>query len=380
MADIGAVIDAGLVTRAVVCSVAAALVVLVPALRRGGPRWLLVAAATTAIYGAALPGMNAFHGAVFVFAVMVAGRTTGARDSRWSLSLAGIAVLSVLFLGVRHVGLDDWSFVVAGIAWRPLAIDMWMILRLVTFLWEFGATQDPPRLRSYALWSLFPFTIAGPLLRYVDFHAQLGAPATACAHRTRAWWVKVAGALARGAIGLGLAVLVHRVYGSRKLVLVPWVRMAFGFNAPAHAFYFTMSGYFALMEALGATWGVSLPRSFDKPFSRPNVSRFWATWNMTATSVFRDYLFYARWGMRRPNVYVNVIIVFVVVGVWHGLNLYWVLWGLLHGAAFCVYLVWRRVRGGERGTGRPIARAAATMLTYVFVCAAWAIPSRLLAR
>ena len=105
---------------------------------------------------------------------------------------------------------------------------------------------------------------------------------------------------------------------------------------------------------------------------------------MTATRVFRDYLFYARWGLQRPNVYVNTMLVFALVGLWHAANSYWLLWGTLHGVGFCVYLAFRRF-------GMPIRRrfawipdkvrsGLAIATTYVFVCACWVAPSLLIRR
>ena len=103
---------------------------------------------------------------------------------------------------------------------------------------------------------------------------------------------------------------------------------------------------------------------------------------MTATSVFRDYLFYNRWGRKTFNIYVNTLIVFTLVGLWHSMNWYWVLWGAIHGAGFCVYVWYRKHK--ERchltppqffhGQGRVLGAVA----TYLYVCAALVLPSQLI--
>ena len=148
-------------------------------------------------------------------------------------------------------------------------------------------------------------------------------------------------------------------------------------------FYLTYAGFFHLMQVLAVPAGFALPDSFRWPIGRQNVSEFWANWNMTATRVFRDYLFYNRWGGRRHHVFVNVMILFALVGLWHAANAYWLLWGLLHGALFCTYLFWRRYNTRLafiplRGTRA--ARVAAAVLTYVCVCACWYVPSKILQR
>jgi len=102
---------------------------------------------------------------------------------------------------------------------------------------------------------------------------------------------------------------------------------------------------------------------------------------MTATAVFRDFLFYNRWGLQSYNVYLNVMILFVLVGLWHAANAYWLLFGFLHGLLFCSFLLWRK-HGARIGhipfRGTSAARAAARGLTYICVCASWYLPSKIL--
>ena len=144
-------------------------------------------------------------------------------------------------------------------------------------------------------------------------------------------------------------------------------------------FYLTFAGYFDLMQTLARVMGTVVPDSFNWALGRENISQFWANWNMTATRVFRDYLFYSRWGLRRHDVHVNTLVLFTLVGLWHGANAYWILWGFLHGVMFCAFLAWRKW-GASRGraiTGTP-ADVASRVATYLGVCAAWYLPSKVL--
>ena len=63
------------------------------------------------------------------------------------------------------------------------------------------------------------------------------------------------------------------------------------------------------------------------------------------TSAFRDMLFFNRWGLAHPNLYLNTVVVFLAVGLWHAVNPYWILWGLIHGLGFCAFILWRKWRG-----------------------------------
>jgi D-alanyl-lipoteichoic acid acyltransferase DltB (MBOAT superfamily) len=154
---------------------------------------------------------------------------------------------------------------------------------------------------------------------------------------------------------------------AQVLLLGPW------------GFYMSFAGNCCLMEVFSRFWGIDLPRSFDRPFGRRNLSEFWNSWNTTATRVFREYVFMARWGLKRPIVGLNILIVFLICGAWHGLNAYWLLWGALHGIAFWGFLTFRRKTSTwEVRIPARLGRALSQALTYLFVCSCWYLPSKLL--
>jgi D-alanyl-lipoteichoic acid acyltransferase DltB (MBOAT superfamily) len=101
---------------------------------------------------------------------------------------------------------------------------------------------------------------------------------------------------------------------------------------------------------------------------------------MTMTSFFRDYLFFARWGLAQPNLYLNAMIVFVAMGVWHDLNWYWLIFGIYHGLGFCAYLWFQQIKKkhgfGKRMSAWPVVLVC-WLITYVFVCLSWLIPSKI---
>jgi D-alanyl-lipoteichoic acid acyltransferase DltB (MBOAT superfamily) len=147
------------------------------------------------------------------------------------------------------------------------------------------------------------------------------------------------------------------------------------FGTGPWGFYLLYAGYYGLSQQAGALGGLTLPVSFDRPFRSTNLSDFWARWNMSATAVFRDALFFNRWGLRVANLYLNTLLVFLAVGLWHAVNGYWALWGLMHGVGFCVFIAWKRWRGPR---ARPLPWPAGWALTYVFVCSCWLVPPQVL--
>jgi hypothetical protein len=356
----------------------ALLVAAIPRLRTPPVLLAIGLVSTAALYREAFPAYLALCAAVFLAATRFIAPRERPPASRWKLSLRAIVVLLLTFIAARGWMVDRYRGDVLGVRLAMYYLDMSMLLRLVNFLWETGAGRvRDPSLRTYALWSALPFTAFGPLLRFSDFDAQLArvsSPESTAGLGDANWWRRLALASAQ----LAGAVVVAAALGSSGarstgrilvdiFVLVPW------------SFYLLSAGSMTFMECLARSWGFTLPRSYDRPFVRPNISEFWAHWNMSATSLFRDYLFYNRWGRRTVNVYVNVIVLFFLVGVWHDGNPYWMPWGLLHGlgfAAFLLYKKWRATPAGQRAMELPRPLAIAT--TYVFVCGCWAAPPQIL--
>jgi hypothetical protein len=296
-----------------------------------------------------------------------------AKRSRWKLACLAMFLLAAGFFWLQ------WAITrpfLASAAPFLGPMILWNVIRLVSFFWEIGSGRSPlPSVRGFVVWLVYPFTLFGPVIRLSEFTPQLGG---LCPGRHRiapvAWLADVAIGVLQIAVGLVLlgmttALDSRGVAGRLAIVLVaaPW------------AFLFQAAGFFRAMEACSRTWNLTLPPSFNRPFGRPNISEFWANWNMTVTSVFRDYIFYNRWGRRRPNVYLNSLVLFVLVGAWHSANAYWVIWGAVHGIGFCIYLLYKQKTKSLHALFRGrLGRLAAIVVTYLFVVGAWALPPQLL--
>jgi len=335
------------------------------------------------LIGAAAYYRQAFAGFVVVSAIAYAtlcwiNRQTD-RTRRWRR--AGVVLF--LLIAVFTLGrVQNWEHVLVLSSPVPLtlySLDMWLVLRLVTLFWEVGAgSLQGPSLTAYIIWICLPFTLGGPILR----PSQL--PNVICINRSLwkslAWWMKITTGAAMLIVGLALG--AAQQFMSHRFSQAPlWNAATTALLYGPVGFYLTNAGYFHLMESLGQPAGFKLKESFNFPFGRENISIFWANWNMTATAVFRDYLFYNRWGLRTYNVYFNTLLVFTLVGLWHAANAYWILWGFLHGLLFCGFLIWRKY--GNRLSGIPlrgtsIAQMAARTFTYVSVCACWYLPSKII--
>ncbi|MGH7286357.1 MAG: MBOAT family O-acyltransferase [Polyangiaceae bacterium] len=302
---------------------------------------------------------------------------------RWDLSCVAMIIAALTFFIGRHRGWAQVHVSVSGYALIPFSLDMWLVLRIVSFFWEVGArrTEDVD-LGSFTSWIALPFTFAGPLIRYAAFKKQLTTTATTSASalttlRQMPWWRELGVALMHMAGGVIAAALMvglpstgsPLVHFAKKVgdifVFAPW------------SFYLGVGGALRFFECAAVLAGVALPPSFDKPFQQRNLSEFWKRWNMTVTNMLRDYLFYNRWGFRTPNAYVNTLVLFVAVGLWHSTDFFWFTWGLLHGIGFCIFL-WFHRRRGKPLLGPRLGKFLSIAVTYVFVCSCWAAPPKIL--
>jgi hypothetical protein len=348
------------------------LVAVVPRLASPAPRAVLGALAAAAFFGTAFPGFVLVAAAGYGLLRIV--HSTSQRSRRWRAALAAIVLLGVAFTAGRALGWGTLSADVGGQRWVLYALDMWLVLRLVTVSWEVGSRKVAmPSAAGYAAWVCLPLTLAGPLVRYSELPAAVAPDRSVLA--SRAWWSDLAQGGVKMIAGLALA-SAPPLFGPE----VPQARLINGLAVALLVgpvgFYLTYAGFFHVVQALGRAAGVPVPDSFNWALGRENIAAFWANWNMTATRVFRDYLFYARWGSSRHRPFLNTLILFTLVGLWHDVHPYWILWGFLHGCLFCAYVLWRRVAPAPRGTRA--GRIAAGAFTYVCVCACWYLPSKIL--
>ncbi len=369
----------------IICVVSGSLVSLLPFLRRPAGFLLLNLFGIVAAYRQSTLGFVLINGVVFLLALAIeraAAARDGKRKFRWRWSSVALLGLIGAFLIGRWLELEARGFSVAGTRWPLFSLDMWLLLRLVTFLWEFGSERiGRPSLLSFTIWTSMPFTILGPALRYSQFEPQLPWSQDKKANDlySKAWLLKLLAAAALVICGAALGHLHQTMYADGGEGLPLWARVFDAFGVSPWSFLLLWSGFYMLMECLALMWSVRLPPSFNRPFGRPNISEFWANWNMSATSVFRDYLFYARWGGRKPNAYLNTMIIFFLVGLWHGLNWYWVIFGLMHGVGFCCFIWYRQRRGLKRFEIAAIPfQLFGRAITYIFVCSCWIAPSRIL--
>lgn len=333
------------------------------------------------LIAAALWYQEAFVGFLLVSSIAYAAAyccsTQTLPSRRWSAACLGIFAVIAVFTAGRVLHWDRPYAVQPSVSIILYSLEMWAVLRLLTLFWEVGSgSVAMPSPAKYILWICMPFSLSGPLLRLSQFPAVIQCDRKLW--RSSDWWLEMLAAVAKLTAGIS--------FGAAQAIISNrwphfWANVLLTFVSGPLGFYLSTAGYFQLMEVLARPAGFQLPPSFNLPIGRQNIAEFWANWNMTATFMFRDYLFYNRWGMQTYNIYFNTILLFTLVGFWHAANPYWILWGFLHGVLFCSFLIWRKYKNVLEGVplrGTRTANLMARVLTYAAVCLCWYVPSKLL--
>ncbi|WP_029231918.1 MBOAT family O-acyltransferase [Butyrivibrio sp. VCB2006] len=208
-----------------------------------------------------------------------------------------------------------------------------------------GETKDYSFL-DYALFvSFFPQLVAGPIVLHSELIPQF---------KDKKNWSVNFDNLSEGLIlftrGLAKKILIADTFGNavdfgfskaalyatgenaltpREIMIV---MLAYTFQI-----YFDFSGYSDMATGLGRLFNFKIPMNFNSPYKALSVADFWKRWHMTLTRFLTNYIYIPLGGNRKGKVrtYINVMIVFLISGLWHGANWTFILWGVIHGLGQC---------------------------------------------
>ncbi len=177
---------------------------------------------------------------------------------------------------------------------------------------------------------MFPQLIAGPIVRYSDIAVQL---------KTREHSVSEAASGARRfVLGLAKKILLANLLGElvssfrASADLFPVLYYWLGAIAFTLQIYYDFSGYSDMAIGLGRIFGFRFPENFRYPYLSGSITEFWRRWHISLGSWFRDYLYIPLGGNRKGSArqLLNILLVWLATGLWHGAAWNFVLWGLLY--------------------------------------------------
>ena len=187
--------------------------------------------------------------------------------------------------------------------------------------------------------AMFPQLIAGPIVRYSDIAQQLE-------HRSHSTALAAEG-VRRFLIGLGKKILIANQLGElcsvfrasdEKSVLFYWLyAVAFALHI-----YFDFSGYSDMAIGLGKVFGFHFLENFNYPYMSASITEFWRRWHMSLGTWFRDYVYIPLGGNRvgRARQLLNILVVWMLTGFWHGAAWNFVVWGLMFAVLLIMEKLW----------------------------------------
>ncbi len=182
--------------------------------------------------------------------------------------------------------------------------------------------------------TMFPQLIAGPIVKYREVEKRL--------HHRRFSITEASAGMKRFCIGLAKKVLIANQAGelwvtvsamelSGMSVLTAWL----GVLAFAFQIYFDFSGYSDMAIGLGEMLGFRFPENFNYPYISASVTEFWRRWHISLGSWFREYVYIPLGGNRKglPRQLFNILVVWLLTGIWHGAGWNFLFWGLWFAVA-----------------------------------------------
>ncbi len=238
-----------------------------------------------------------------------------------------------------------------GVHWRlilPIGVSFY-VFQAVSYLVDVYRKDAVATARFFdfaAFIALFPQLIAGPILRFKDLAGQFAYRKHSLDLFLQGTTIFVIGLAKKVLLADTVAPLANLAFQTPDPILVvSWV----GAVAYMIQLYFDFSGYSDMAIGLGLMLGFHFMRNFDTPYISRSITEFWRRWHISLSVWLRDYLYIPLGGNRKgvARTYVNLMLVMLLGGLWHGANWTFVLWGLWHGS----WLAVERATDRAKGTG-----------------------------
>lgn len=310
----------------------------------GRPYWLLLGSLGFYFWGEPVYVLLMIAAIILTWAT---GFAAGTLRERGRQKLAGaVTVLGIALLLGSLIYFKYWEFLATSLKellhakWRiayialPIGISFYTF-QAMSYLWDVRrgtvqAIRNPCKLGAYI--AMFPQLIAGPIVRAGDIVSVLDAPQMSLAS---AWH-----GMLRFIRGLGKKVLLANALAAavENTGHLPADEMSAGLLwliTVCYAFqiYFDFSGYSDMAIGMGEMLGFRFPENFRFPYAAASVRDFWRRWHITLSTWLRDYVYIPLGGNRKGafRTGLNLMLVFLICGIWHGASWNFVLWGLWYG-------------------------------------------------
>ena len=250
----------------------------------------------------------------------------------------------------------------------PLGISFFTFTQIAFLVDAYRGEAREYSVVNYMLFvTYFPHLLAGPILHHKEMMPQfsnLKNYAKNYKNIAMGCFIFSLGLFKKVVIADGFALWANAGFdGGNNLNLAEaWITsLSYTFEL-----YFDFSGYTDMAIGLSLLFNIKLPVNFNSPYKAKDIQDFWRRWHMTLSRFLRDYLYIPLGGSRKGELrtYINLMITFILGGLWHGAGWTFVLWGFLHGLALVIHRVWKKL-------GLRMHSLLAWFLTFNFINITW---------
>lgn len=298
--------------------------------------------------------------------MMILSKTAGNVKASKAICLACIAIQTAVLLFFKFSGLLP----------MPVGLSFYM-LQAISFLadnYSEKLQKYPSFIDSLIYIGFFPQIVSGPIVKAKDFIPQLDNRKELTKER-----------LSYGVQLFALGAFMKLVMADRLAVSVDSVYSAPGAYSGLSLFItsvgyslqllFDFAGYSCIAVGVAKILGYDVMQNFNLPYLAANPSEFWRRWHISLSSWFKDYLYIPLGGSRKGEMRtcLNIMIVMIVSGLWHGSTVNFFIWGILHGLGQVIHRIWKITKKNAQPSAA--VRILSIIINFLFVNFLW-IPFR----
>ncbi|MDH4319024.1 MAG: MBOAT family protein [Desulfobulbaceae bacterium] len=263
--------------------------------------------------------------------------------------VAGVVINSSLLIYFKYAGFltENINILLTKFSIEPIQVDTihlpigisFFTFQSLSYLVDVYRGDNKPQNNFFncALYiSLFPQLIAGPIVRYHDIARQIVSRVVTVKQFSLGTQRFIFGLAKKILIANPMGELADTIFNvpiDDITIGMSWL----GIGCYSLQIYYDFSGYSDMAIGLGRMFGFEFLENFKYPYIAQSVQEFWRRWHISLSSWFRDYIYFPLGGSRLSamRTYINLFVVFLLCGLWHGASWNFLIWGALHG----VYLV-----------------------------------------
>ena len=250
----------------------------------------------------------------------------------------------------------------------PLAISFFTFQQIAYIVDSYRGETKEYDFLNYALFvTFFPQLIAGPIVHHKEMMPQFAN----IRNKTKNYR-NISMGLFIFSIGLFKKVIIADTFGiwasagfDKSITLTffeAWsTSLAYTFQL-----YFDFSGYTDMAIGAALLFNIKLPINFNSPYKALSIQDFWRRWHITLSRFLKDYIYIPLGGNRKGKLrtYYNLMVTFILAGLWHGAGWTFVFWGTLHGIALVIHRIWKNL-------GFTMHKYLAWFITFNFINIGW---------